>query len=97
MNDENKLEELFKKYNEEMKCHTSALSEEFQSRLSTVAEGVTMLNEKVDRIEQTQNLHTEILKSHTEKIDRIETTLDSRTEVDRSEFVELKQAVLAMS
>jgi len=81
MNDENKLREIFKEYNDEMKRHTGALLEDFQSQLSAVAEGVTMLNEKVDRIEQTQNLHTEILKSHSEILNAHTDKLDSHTEM----------------
>ncbi|MCX6739122.1 MAG: hypothetical protein NT098_03675 [Candidatus Parcubacteria bacterium] len=95
MNDENKLEKLFKKYNEEMKRHTSALNEEFQSRLSGVAEGVIglsekfdllnekvdFLNEKVDRIEQVQNFHTDILNEHTEILKSHTEKLDSHTEM----------------
>ena len=85
MNEE-KIEEILKRRDESMQRYiaglieesdrkTGALSEEFQSRLSTVAEGVVglgekvdllkenvdLLNEKVDRIEITQNAHTEMI------------------------------------
>ncbi|TRZ51129.1 hypothetical protein D4R99_04815 [bacterium] len=78
MKDENKFENLLKKYDEnmqrhfskatseikeEMKQHTGALLEEFQCRLSVVAEGVMGLNDKVDGL--------------TDRLDRVENKVDN--------------------
>lgn len=153
MNDENKLEVLFKKYNDEMRQHvsslivdsdikmqryvaekneesdkkfqryTGALSEDFQSKLSAVAKGVIGLSDKVeiltDNVEEltntvkvlvnkvdqmegtlkevvhTQKMHTEMIGVLMESDSEIKTELENK--VDRTEFIELKQTVLAMS
>ncbi|MCX6736227.1 MAG: hypothetical protein NTZ13_04045 [Candidatus Parcubacteria bacterium] len=107
MDNKNEIEELFKKYNDEMKRHTNALSEEFQSRLSAVAEGVVglgekfdllkenvgLLNEKVDRIEQVQNLHTEILNEHTKKLDSHTEMIGGQMEDTSETKIELENKV----
>jgi hypothetical protein len=75
MNEENKIEKLFKKYNDEMKRHTSALGEEFQSRLSAVAEGVVGLGEKVDILNENVGLLNEKVDDLTVRMDMVENTL----------------------
>jgi hypothetical protein len=119
MNEE-KIEEILKRRDESMQRYiaglieesdrkTGALSEEFQSRLSTVAEGITILNEKVDRIETTQNAHTEMIGIIAEDVAVLkddvtilkdgvsEIKTELKNKVSRPEFIELKQTVLAMS
>ena len=103
MKDENKFENLLKKYDEnmqrhfskatseikeEMKQHTGALLEEFQCRLSVVAEGVMGLNDKVDgltdrldRVEnKVDNLENKV-DNLENRFDRVENTLNSHTEM----------------
>ena len=103
MKDEKKSEihEILKEYNEDIKRHNGALSEDFRSQLSGVAEGVMMLNEKVERLENTlgevvhvQKIHTEMIGGVMEDISEIKENLKNK--VDRTEFVELKQRVLIL-
>jgi len=104
-NDE--IHEILKEYNEEIKRHIGALSEDFQGKLSGVAEGVIMLSEKVDgmvdrldRVEnKVDNLENKV-DNLENKFDRMEVTLNSHTEMigtlmeDVSEIkIELKNKV----
>lgn len=55
------VEVILKPYNEDIKRHMSALSEEFQGRVKVVAEPFGGLNAKIDKIQDTIESHTEMI------------------------------------
>lgn len=80
MNEE-KIEKILKRHDEEMQRYMGALSEDFQSKLSGVAEGVVGLSEKFDRLEiKVDHLETRFDRLEI-KVDRIEVTQNAHTEM----------------
>ncbi|KKS43747.1 MAG: hypothetical protein UV05_C0022G0010 [candidate division CPR1 bacterium GW2011_GWA2_42_17] len=55
------VENILKPYNEDIKRHMTALSEDFQGRVKVVAEQFGGLNEKIDKVQDTIDSHTEMI------------------------------------
>ena len=64
----NNVASILKFYNKDVKRHMSALSEDFQDKVSAVAEQFLGVNRKLDSL-------TERLDSHTEMIGRMATDM----------------------
>jgi chromosome segregation ATPase len=70
--------ELFEEHDQKMQRYMGALSEDFKHQLSGVAEGVTMLGEKFDRMETRMGrVETKVDNLET-KVDNLETTMNSK-------------------
>ena len=66
-------------HNKDMKRYVGSLSEEFQGRVSAIAEQFGGLNKKIDRIAEVQNEHTRKLDQHSQILDQHSRTLQSHT------------------
>jgi len=92
------IAELNKKSDEDIKRYIGSLTEEYQGRVSAVAEQFSGLNEKVDSIKETLDEHGRILKIHTEMIGSLmETTEEIKEELknktDKTETIRLSRRV----
>lgn len=86
----NELPEILKPYNEEIKRHMSTLSEEFQSRVAIIGEAVSLVNEKVDKISDTLDSHTEMIGQLMVDVTEVKNTL--KTKVDAKEVLRIVKA-----
>lgn len=94
------VEAILKPYNEDIKRHMSALSEEFQGRVKVVAEQFGGLNTKIDKIQDTLESHTEMIGTLSVDMTTVKGDVklikDSlKTKVSRKRFVELEKHVFA--
>lgn len=76
-----KLPDILKPYNEEIKRHMRALGEEFQSRVQVVAENFLDIKKDITEIKLTLGSHTKILNSHSAILDSHSVILESHTEM----------------
>lgn len=72
---------VLKPYNEDIKRHMGALSEDFQDKVKVVAELALDIKKTVDSHTKILDSHTEILDSHGKVLDSHTKILDSHTEM----------------
>ncbi|KKU66535.1 MAG: hypothetical protein UX89_C0022G0003 [Parcubacteria group bacterium GW2011_GWA2_47_16] len=94
------IEKILKPYNEDVKRHMTALSEDFQGRVKVVAEQFGSLNKKIDKMQTTLESHTEMIGELLIDVTTVKEDVKSikeslKTKVNHKEFVELKRQVLA--
>jgi len=89
-------ESVLKPYNEDIKRHISALSEEFQGRVKVVAEQFGGLNTKIDRIHNTLDSHTDMIGKLAVDMEIVKTNVEFikgslKKKVDYDEFLALER------
>ena len=82
------IADILKPYNQDIKRHMGALSEDFQNKVKVVAELVLDIKKTVDS-------HTEIINSHTEMLGNILVRLEEvkeefKQKVDYKDFAKLQ-------
>lgn len=88
-------------HTQEIKRYIGVISEDFQHRVSGIAEQFGGLNNKIDRIAEVQNEHTRKLDNHAIMIARVMEDVEEiksgmREKVDRSEFVKLEKRMVVL-
>lgn len=81
MKKDSQVEKILKPYNEEIKRHMTALSEDFQGKVKVIGEQFGGLNEKIDKINETLDSHTEMIEEMSSDMKDVKTTLVSHTEM----------------
>jgi len=94
------VEAILKPYNEDIKRHMTALSEEFQGRVKVVAGQFGGLNTKIDKMQDTLGSHTEMIGTLLVDMTTVKGDVKSikeslKTKVSRKRFVELERHILA--
>jgi len=90
----NEIASILKPYNDDIKRHMGALSEDFQDKVKVVAELALDIKKTVDS-------HTKILDSHTEMIGNVMIRLEEikgelKQKVDYQDFVKLERRVVRL-
>jgi hypothetical protein len=96
---------ILDQYNEDIKRHMSALSEDFQSKVAIIAEQTVGTNDKVDGVEtrltnkidgviHVQETHTEMVGAIMEDVSEIKTELKNKA--DKIEVTRLERRVLSL-
>lgn len=93
-------ESILKPYNEDMKRHMSALSEDFQERVKVVAEQFGGLNTKIDKMHGTLDSHTEMIGTLMVDMTVVKSDVklikeSLKTKMNRKEFVAFERRALA--
>ena len=93
------ISDILKPYNEDIKRHMGALSEDFQDKVKVVAELALDIKKTVDSHTKILGLHTKLLDSHTEMIGNIMIRLEEikselKQKVDYQDFVKLEKRVV---
>jgi methyl-accepting chemotaxis protein len=103
---EKRMLEISHESEKKFERYVGSLSEEFQSRLSAVAEGVTGLSEKIDilttrldRVENTLNSHTEMIGNIMENVEMMKSDIHAiknelKQKVSYDEFTQLEKRVI---
>lgn len=88
-------------HNADIKRYIGAVSEDFQHRVSAIAEQFSGLNKKIDNFGEKLDEHGRILNSHTEMIGRLmidveEIKVGMNEKVSRSEFNKLESRLVSL-
>ena len=95
---ENDTKKILAEYNKDVRRHMSTLSEDFQGKVSVIAEQYGSINKKLDEHGRILGEHGRKLDSHTEMIGKIlievnEIKVGLKQKVDFSDFAKLEKRV----